>query len=158
MAKRKEGMSLVELLRRMKKSGLETQLLKERRSFDGIADLPERVRAIEAHLSHYVSQKSLGMLFFVMYDIEDHKVRLHVSKYLIKQGCTRVQKSIFLGSADVKRYNKIADTLREVNEMYQNGDSIMVLPVTKDNMTQLSVIGKDLDYRMVVSPPNVLII
>jgi CRISPR-associated protein Cas2 len=158
MAKHKETMSLVELLRRIKKSGLETQLLKEHRRFDGITSMEERMRAIEAHLRCYVAQKSIGMLFFVMYDIEDNKVRNHVAKYLIREGCTRVQKSIFLGNATIKRYHAIADTLREINEMYQNGDSIMVLPVTKDNMTQLSVIGKDLDYKMVVSPPNVLII
>jgi CRISPR-associated endonuclease Cas2 len=97
------------------------------------------------------------MLFFVMYDIEDHKVRHHVAKYLKKQGCTRVQKSIFLGNASMKLYREIGDTLREVNSLYTNGDSIMVLPVTKESMVQLSVIGKDLDYNMVVSPPNVLI-
>jgi CRISPR-associated endonuclease Cas2 len=155
---KKGELSFPELLRRVKKSGLETKLLKEHGTFGGIASLPERVRAIEVHLRKYVEQKSTGMLFFVMYDIEDNKVRNHVAKYLIKQGCTRVQKSIFLGNASLKRYHNIADTLREVNAMYQNGDSIMVLPVTKDSMTQLSVIGKDLDYRMVVSPPNVLII
>lgn len=157
--KKKDGLSLPELLRKVRRAGLNTTVLhKERRNFEDIASLPERVRAIEVHLRKYIEQKATGMLFFVMYDIEDNKVRTHVAKYLKKQGCTRVQKSIFLGNANIKQFNEIADTLREVNEMYQNGDSILVLPVTKDNMTQLNVIGKDLDYRMTVSPPNVLII
>lgn len=158
MAKKKEVLSLHQLLTQVKKAGLETSLLKDRRSFDNFPSLSERLEAIEAHLRGYVEQKSIGMLFFVMYDIEDNKVRTHISKYLIRQGCTRVQKSIFLGNANLKRYNEIAETLREVNAMYQNGDSIMVLPVSKENMTQLNVIGKDIDYRMVVAPPNVLII
>jgi hypothetical protein len=42
--------------------------------------------------------------------------------------------------------------------LYQNGDSILILPITRESMIQLNVIGKDLDYKMAVSPPRVLII
>jgi CRISPR-associated endonuclease Cas2 len=146
--------------KKKQKSGLITNFGTERRKFDDIEDLDKRIVLIQEHLSRYIHKSSNAntMLFFVMYDIEDHKVRLHVAKYLKKQGCTRIQKSIFLGSGTVKLYREIADTLREVNALYTNGDSILVLPVTKESMVQLNVIGKDLDYKMVVEPPNVLII
>jgi CRISPR-associated protein Cas2 len=151
--------NLQELLRKKKQNGMETNFGKDRAKFDDIEDLDKRVAVIERHLNQYIRKSNVDtMLFFVMYDIEDHKVRFHVAKYLKKQGCTRVQKSIFLGNAPMKVYREIADTLREVNALYDNGDSIMVLPVTKESMVQLNVIGKDLDYKMVVSPPNVLII
>jgi CRISPR-associated endonuclease Cas2 len=152
--------SLHELLQKKKRSGLVTKMAQDRRQFDDIEDLDKRIAAIQEHLSRYIHKSSNAdtMLFFVMYDIEDHKVRNHVAKYLKKQGCTRLQKSIFLGSGSIKLYREIADTLAEVNALYTNGDSILVLPVTKESMTQLNVIGKDLDYKMVVAPPNVLII
>ncbi len=39
--------------------------------------------------------KATDMLYFIMYDIENDKVRAQIAKYLIKRGCLRVQKSIF---------------------------------------------------------------
>jgi CRISPR-associated endonuclease Cas2 len=150
--------NLQAFLKKKQKNGMETNFGRDRAKFDAIEDLDKRVVLIERHLNQYIRKPNADtMLFFVMYDIEDHKVRHHVAKYLKKQGCTRVQKSIFLGNAPMKLYREIGDTLREVNSLYTNGDSIMVLPVTKESMVQLSVIGKDLDYNMVVSPPNVLI-
>lgn len=152
-------MSLKQLLEKKLRNGLETNFGRDSARFDDIEDLDKRVAAIELHLNQYIHKSNVDtMLFFVMYDIEDHKVRLHVAKYLKKQGCTRMQKSVFIGNAPMKVYREIADTLREVNALYTNGDSIMVLPVTKESMVQVNIIGKDLDYKMVVSPPNVLII
>jgi CRISPR-associated endonuclease Cas2 len=151
--------NLQAFLIKKRKNGMETNFGRDRARFDDIEDLDKRVTLIERHLNQYICKPNADtMLFFVMYDIEDNKVRLHVAKYLKKQGCTRVQKSIFLGNVSMKMYREIGDTLREVNALYTNGDSIMVLPVTKESMVQLRVIGKDLDYNMVVSPPNVLII
>lgn len=163
MAKRppKPAITFPERLRRIRQAGLHTNTptgyMRERDRL--LPDLTERVRRIEAFLQHQATQNDpTQMLFFVMYDIEDNRVRRHLAKYLIRQGCTRMQKSVFLGSAGYKRYREIADTLEEVNSLYENGDSILILPVTKDNMAQLNVIGKDLNYKMVVAPPKVLII
>ncbi|MFZ4772308.1 MAG: CRISPR-associated endonuclease Cas2 [Ferruginibacter sp.] len=151
--------SLHELLKKKKRHGMETNFGRDSANFDGIEDLDKRVAAIEKHLSQYIRKSNADtMLFFIMYDIEDNKVRTHISKYLKKHGCTRLQKSVFIGNGSIKLYKEIGDTLREVNALYDNGDSIMVLPVSKESMVQLNVIGKDLDYKMVVSPPNVLII
>ena len=152
-------MNLYELIRKIKENGLTTNFGRERAKFDNIESLDQRVAAIEVHLNRYIKKSTAStMLFYVMYDIEDNKVRTHIAKYLKKHGCTRMQKSVFLGNADIKVYREICETLTAVNAMYDNGDSIMILPISKENMTQLSVIGKDLDYKMVVSPPNVLII
>jgi CRISPR-associated protein Cas2 len=150
-----------ERLRRIHEAGLLTETPKGylRESDRLRADLDERVRIIEAFVQRQTTTNDpTFMLFFVMYDIEDNRVRRHLARYLIRQGCTRMQKSVFLGSASYKRYREIADTLEEVNSMYENGDSILILPVTKDNMAQLNVIGKNMNYQMVVAPPKILII
>lgn len=162
MAKRTPGpgIGFPERLRRLHEAGLRTKQLQgylpERRRL--LPDLEERVRSIEHFLRQSNENSGNTMLFFVMYDIEDNKVRRHLAKYLMKNGCMRMQKSVFIGNAGHKQYREIAQTLEEVNSMYENGDSILILPVTRESMVQLNVIGKDLNYKMVTTPPNVLII
>lgn len=154
------GLSFPERLRRMRASGLATDQFKGAMSTPDRthSDLSARVRLIIEFLSTKRDNTNPGMLFFVMYDIEDNKIRGHVSKYLIRNGCLRMQKSVFIGNVPHKKYREIADTLEEVNAMYSNGDSILVLPVTRETIAQLQVIGKDLNYKMATEPPNVLII
>lgn len=153
-------MEFPEIVRRIRQAGLTTQrprpALRAREA--DLPDLAERVRLIERFYAHLQQSKTPGMLFFVMYDIEDHKVRRHLAKYLRKQGCVRMQKSVFLGRVSLNTYQEISGTLREINALYENGDSILILPVSRENMGQLNVIGKDLDYRMTVAPPKVMII
>jgi len=154
--------SFAERIRRIKAAGLQTERLQG--TMDGserlLPDLAVRVALIEAFAGggKTLNIQSAGMLFFIMYDIEDHKIRRHLAKYLQKQGCERMQKSVFLGNTSHQTYREMAETLREINSMYHNGDSIMILPITKESMTQLNVIGKNLSYEMHISPPHVLII
>lgn len=67
------------------------------------------------------------MIFFVMYDIESTKVRNQVAKYLLKNGCVRVQKSIFLADLPLNTYEKIRNDLAEVQQAYENNDSNLAL-------------------------------
>lgn len=52
-------------------------------------------------------KKIQSMLFFIMYDISDNKVRNLVVKYLIKKGCVRIQKSIFLANLSPATFSNI---------------------------------------------------
>ena len=162
MAKRtpRQEISFPERLRRIREAGLHTAGAQAymRDADRTLPDLEERVRLIENFVRRQTENNGTDMLFFVMYDIEDHKVRRHLAKYLVKNGCTRMQKSVFLGNAAPKQFREIAETLEDVNSMYENRDSILILPVTKENMVQINVIGKDLNYKMVAAPPNLLII
>ncbi len=98
------------------------------------------------------------MLYFVMYDIENDKVRTRIAKYLIKKGCMRVQKSIYLAKTSSAVYQEIADALRDINAMYKNNDSIFLLPVPEDKLRHMRIIGKNVDIELVTKPPNVLFI
>lgn len=96
------------------------------------------------------------MLFFVMYDIESNKVRRLVCKYLIKEGCVRVQKSIFLADRPVEVYDRIRSDLAEVQAVYDNEDSIIVLPVTSDYLRMMKIIGKNINLDVVTHSKNTL--
>jgi CRISPR-associated protein Cas2 len=156
----KKEISFPERLKRLAKAGLQTTQLRGRmRSEDRtLGTLEARVNRIQEFVKNWQDPKNKGMLYFVMYDIEDHRIRRNIAKYLIREGCTRIQKSVFMGNNSHAKYREMADTLEEINQMYQNSDSIVILPVTRESITQLEVVGKDLQYKMVVQPPNVLII
>lgn len=134
------------------------------RPTDGPAPLPADLPSLEERvdwIERFIRNKRhypFDMLFFVMYDIEDHKIRRHVAKYLQRNGCMRMQKSVFIGHLAQKPYQELAQTLAEINSMYQNGDSILVLPVTQESIARLQVIGKEVAYQMVADPPKLVII
>jgi len=96
------------------------------------------------------------MLFFVMYDIESNKVRYNVVKYLERQGCMRIQKSIFLADLPSEKYQAIKSDLAEVQSLYDNHDSIIVCPVSLDLLQSMKIIGKNIDMHIVIKDTNTL--
>ena len=96
------------------------------------------------------------MLFFVMYDIESNKVRYQIMKYLIKKGCTRVQKSIFLADLPSSIYNTIREELALVQESYDNNDSILIVPISTDYLSAMKIIGQSIDIDVITRSKNTL--
>ena len=96
------------------------------------------------------------MVYFIMYDIENNKVRTQVAKYLIKKGCTRVQKSIFLANTNRTVYSEIKSDMKEVQECYENNDSIFLVPVSTDEIKAMSVIGQNIDFDLILQNKNTL--
>ncbi len=117
-----------------------------------------RVARIQAWLQARAPQPIRHVVFVVMYDISDNKVRKYVADFLLREGLTRIQKSVFLGKRPVRAYRELSRKLKEINGMYSNHDSILILPVPEDKMMRMRVIGEQLDVRMVLHRPNVLII
>lgn len=122
---------------------------------DAIESLNERIEKITGVFKHY-ENKPGRMIYFIMYDIENNKVRNHIAKYLIRKGCIRVQKSIFIADSDRKKYDELNTTLREVQSMYENEDSIFFVPVSVDEIRAMKIIGKNVDFSMVIDTPNTL--
>ena len=156
MAKKKKTISFAEKMRIIKNAGLENAkpIEKITKDVDIILPLDERINKILGIFNNY--KKRTNMLYFIMYDIEDNKVRTHISKYLIKNGCIRVKKSIFL--ADTKRdtFNKIHKALKEVNNLYDNHDSIIFTPVSVDDLRSMKLIGKNIDFDLVMDNKTTL--
>ncbi len=78
------------------------------------------------------------MNFFVCYDISDDKRRLHLSKLLLRTGCRRVQKSVFVAfdfdRSEMLRLKTKVEKL--LNSQYTEGastdDSILYIPLNND--------------------------
>lgn len=102
------------------------------------------------------NRKKKDMIFFVMYDIESNKVRNLVAKYLIAQGCIRIQNSIFIADAPQERCTSIKNDLKAVQAAYDNNDSIIVCPINADNIAAMHIIGKEIDLDLVTKGKNSL--
>ncbi len=111
---------------------------------DGIEDLNVRVQRV-LDLVRSDRRKPTDMLFFVMYDIESNKVRRAVAKYLLRRGCHRVQKSIFMADISSDQCATIQADLTEVQAMYDNQDSIFIVPMSLELVKTMKVIGRNLD-------------
>jgi len=122
---------------------------------DEILSLEERLDEI-FEITEKRERNVGNMLFFVMYDIENNRVRRLVSKYLIKKGCTRIQKSIFLADLPSEKYEQIRNDLTEVQEAYENLDSILVVPISTDYLKSMKIIGKDISVDVIMKSKNTL--
>jgi CRISPR-associated protein Cas2 len=94
--KQRKKPSFAEVIRLIKKAGLrEGTVLKAGEIKEvPLEELNSRLKQL---LNIYESAKnSRDMIFFVMYDIENNKVRTHIAKFLIRKGCIRLQKSVFI--------------------------------------------------------------
>ncbi len=153
---KKPPLSFVEQMKKLIASGInDSPKIVVKDDSEALTPLEERVQDILG-LSDNARKRKDRMLFFVMYDIESDKVRRLVVKYLIREGCTRIQKSIFLADRPVATYNKIKSDLAEVQAVYDNEDSIIVLPVTTDYLRMMKVIGKNIDVDIITHNKNTL--
>ena len=100
-------------------------------NLDELPTLPERIRQILNIISS--AEKKPGyMICFIMYDITSNKVRTLIAKFLLKKGCTRVQK------------------------MYDNNDSILIVPLSEDYARAMKIIGQDVDIDLILHSKNTL--
>lgn len=155
--KKQTEISFAEQIRLIKRAGLRSNraLAREVDGLDELDNLDERLNKILNLLNQ--SQKSTDMLYFIMYDIEHNKVRNYIARYLTEKGCIRLQKSVFLASSDRKEFDEIAGTLKEINEVYDNHDSIVLVPVSTDELRSMRIIGQEKDLKLYLDKPNTLI-
>lgn len=78
------------------------------------------------------------MNFFICYDISDDKRRLRLSKLLLRTGCHRIQKSVFVAT-DFERVEMLRLKIkveRLLNVLYTEGvsrdDSVLYIPLDND--------------------------
>ena len=153
---KKPPLSFVDQMKKLIASGInDSPKIVVKDDSEALTPLEERVQDILG-LGDNARERRDRMLFLVMYDIESDKVRRLVVKYLIREGCTRIQKSIFLADRPVATYNKIKSDLAEVQAVYDNEDSIIVLPVTTDYLRMMKVIGKNIDVDIITHNKNTL--
>jgi CRISPR-associated protein Cas2 len=88
------------------------------------------------------------MNFFVCYDISDDKRRGHLSKLLLREGCKRVQKSVFVAPNFERKEMLQLKTLVErlLTHQYTEGassdDSVLYIPLDNDAVPNVVWQGK----------------
>ena len=155
--KKRKPLNFAEVIRLIKRAGLpEGNILKAGEIKDmPLEDFNQRIRQV---LNIYnTGKKTNEMIFFIMYDIEHNKVRTHIAKYLLSKGCIRLQKSVFIAQKPRAIFDELYSTLKEVQDMYDNEDSILLLPVSTDEMHAMKLIGKNISFDVVMDNKNVII-
>lgn len=123
---------------------------------DQLAAATERVEALKSYFAQ-LKPKPVGyMLCFVMYDIEDNRVRKKIADYLIEKGLQRVQKSVFLGQLHQKVYQEIYQTMHALQAAYENEDTIMIVPVAEQDLRSMRLIGREIDIEITLGRANTL--
>ncbi len=124
---------------------------------DDLKPLPERIQLILGIIKSQ-TVKATTMNYLIMYDIEKDKVRSLIAKYLLSQGCIRVQKSVFLCHSNHAKFDQIKDTLVEINEIYENKDSIILIPLNVSDARGMKLIGQNVNIEQIIDPPNTVFI
>jgi len=151
---KKVELTLKERLKKIRDAGLTPPPEAVKPATD-LAPMPERIRQI-LQLVRRPAQNPYDMLYLVMYDIEDDRVRTAIAKYLLSKGCIRIQKSVYMSRSKQQEYHEISQTLKEVQEAYDNNDSILLVPVTSTNVGSMKILGKDIQIESIIDPPNTL--
>lgn len=153
----KPPLSLEERMQRIDLAGLKKGLkpLKDTEDDEPLQSIDQRIKTIldieEKHSRHRGT-----MLFFVMYDIENNKVRNQVVNYLIRSGCHRIQKSIFLADLEAEKFSQIKEDLVKVQSYYDNHDSILIVPISTDYLQAMKVIGQNINFDIITKNKNTL--
>jgi CRISPR-associated endonuclease Cas2 len=150
----KKIFTLAERLQKLKKAGLTAPPAQPAEPAPDDA-LQERIRKM-LHLLQTTPVKATRMTFLILYDIEDNKVRNEVAKYLKKKGCIRIQKSVFLAHTEPKLFEQIHTDLHEVQQFYENNDSIILVPFNTTDVRSMKIIGKDIQVNTIINKPNTL--
>lgn len=143
-------MTLEQRLKKVLDAGLNQKSARQTNDTDEVLDsIDKRIQKIldiadDSHKNRY------NMLFFVMYDIESNKVRNQIVKYLIRSGCHRIQKSIFLANLSHEKYNKIKEDLAEVQSYYDNNDSILLVPISTDYIQAMKITGQSINIDVII--------
>lgn len=157
MAKKRIELSFVEKVKKITRSGISNSPMPNRiiTEADIFPTLEERIEYV-LNIVNNDKRPASNMLFFVMYDIESNKVRNQVVKYLLKNGCTRVQKSVFLADIPNNVYDKIRQDLAAVQACYENNDSILVVPISTDYLNAMKIIGKNVEIDVITKKKSIL--
>lgn len=154
--KKRPPLSLAAQAKKLLESGIGgSPKVENKEPCDSLSPLEDRIKDLLG-LTESRKKRQDRMLFFVMYDIESNKVRRLVCKYLIREGCSRVQRSIFLADLPIDTYARIKNDLAEIQTLYDNEDSIIVLPVSTDYLRMMKVIGKTVDVDIITHTKNTL--
>ena len=91
------------------------------------------------------------MVFFISYDISDNRLRTRLAKLLLRLGCHRVQKSVYIaiGFSPKERGDLTAEVRRLLQGKATATDSVLYIPVEKNHLDDLLIEGDSAAWRAV---------
>lgn len=133
-------------------------LRSEKRNQEKLLPFKEKAKKIRLTIERFKSKPKTNMIYFVMYDIENDKVRKKIADYLLEKGLYRVQRSIFLGETHQREFKRIGEVLAEIQESYDNHDSIFLVPLPEDYLKSMYIIGQEVDFNVTLHRSNTVFI
>lgn len=94
------------------------------------------------------------MIAWVLYDIEDDKVRSKVAKFCKQTGLYRVQFSVFLGTLDKNQKDTLQLQIEELID--EDKDSVYIFPMSKNELQATVLLGKAFDKKLVTDEVKAL--
>ncbi len=94
------------------------------------------------------------MIAWVLYDIEDDKVRNKVAKLCKQAGLYRVQFSVFLGTIDMNQKDTLELQIESLIDIEK--DSVYIFPMSKSELQATALLGKAFDKKMVTDEVKAL--
>ncbi|MET6996923.1 CRISPR-associated endonuclease Cas2 [Chitinophaga defluvii] len=94
------------------------------------------------------------MIAWVLYDIEDDKVRSKVAKLCKQTGLYRVQFSVFLGTLDKNQKDTLQLQIEEIID--EDKDSVYIFPMSKNELQSTVLLGKAFDKKLVTDEVKAL--
>ncbi|MFY0255147.1 CRISPR-associated endonuclease Cas2 [Chitinophaga sp. 30R24] len=94
------------------------------------------------------------MIAWVLYDIQDDKVRTKVAKLCKQTGLYRVQFSVFLGTIDKNQKDTLE--LQIENLIDENKDAVYIFPMSKHELQETILLGKAFDKRLITDEVKAL--
>lgn len=158
---KKTEYSLKERILKIKQAGLSLPV-REKEVVQGYQEYQQPMGSLRERIEQILKLiktqpvKATDMVYLVMYDIEDNKVRTLIAKYLLEKGCIRIQKSVYMAKTDGKVYREVKQALKEIQECYENSDSILLVPVPVNTPGSMEIIGKDIQIDLLIDKPNTL--
>lgn len=155
--KKRPPLPLVEQIRKISTAGISNspKMNVNKNEATSLLPLDERIHQLLGLKEDNIKDLN-KMLFFIMYDIENNKVRRLICKYLMRKGCLRIQKSIFIANQTIEVFNNIKSELEQVQSFYFNEDSIIVLPITSDSLKMMKIIGKNINMDIITQNKSTL--
>jgi CRISPR-associated protein Cas2 len=94
------------------------------------------------------------MIAWILYDIEDDKIRNKIAKLCKQAGLYRVQFSVFLGTLDKNKKDGLELEIEEL--INKEKDSVYIFPMAKSELQATALLGKAFDKKMVTDEVKAL--
>lgn len=95
-------------------------------------------------------------LLWVIYDIQENKIRAKIAKTTLEAGLYRVQKSVFLGSINKTRLDELKMRLNDLID--EEKDSIYIFPMCEADFKKTILMGQAFDKEMVTDEIRALFV